>query len=212
MAHATQEMLPKSLRSSSTTPSDNAPNALHGKVLHAAKQLAARQRDAGDTSSRADMEHELRRMTRELLKQSYGVSEEAGSLRIERVSIRPSFCEQASYRRLTPSGARTDPLSGLFLGAFGMHGPELLQLSRGLDEEGEEMVFCTKITGDENVPAGSVSFKARIGRRHRQDPSEYPPELGVVARYKGQGRIAMQGFTNPKCVLTVTVDWPGAHA
>lgn len=91
------------------------------------------------------MEHELRRMTRELLKQSYGVSEDAGTLRIERVAIRPSFCERASYRRLAPSGARTDPLSGLFLGAFGMHGPELLQLSRGLDEEGEEMVFCTKV-------------------------------------------------------------------
>ncbi len=93
------------------------------------------------------MEQELRRMTRDLLKQSYGVTEDAGGLRIERVAIRPSFCEQASYSRLVSSGVRTDPLSGLFIGAFGMHGPELLSLARGVDEEGEEMVFATKVFG-----------------------------------------------------------------
>lgn len=50
------------------------------------------------------------------------------------------------------------------------------------------------------MPAGSVSFKARIGRRHRLDPNEYPPELGVVSRYKGEGRIALQNFSNPRWV------------
>lgn len=53
-----------------------------------------------------------------------------------------------------------------------------------------------KVTGDTNVPAGNVSFRARIGRKHRSSgwDAMYPPELDVQARYPGEGRVAHQGF------------------
>ena len=69
------------------------------------------------------------------------------------------------------------------MGAFGPHGSELVQLRRCLGEGGEEAVEVTKLTGDVNVPAGSLCFRARVGRRHRLTVEEmYPPELGVTAR------------------------------
>jgi hypothetical protein len=54
---------------------------------------------------------------------------------------------------------------------------------RGKWDDGEECVVGVKLTGDANVPAGAVSFRAKVGRRHRLDPREvYPDELGIVAR------------------------------
>lgn len=105
-----------------------------------------------------------------------------------------------SYKRLPLERSHADPLSGLYLGSFGPHGPELLQLSRGI-EDGEEVVNATKVTGDANVPAGVVSFRAKVGRRHRLDSRQvYPDELGVTARYRGEGRVAQRGFAQPRWV------------
>ncbi|GAB4812968.1 hypothetical protein N2152v2_000014 [Parachlorella kessleri] len=99
-----------------------------------------------------------------------------------------------SYRRIpTDHFVKTDAFAGLYLGAFGPHGPELLQLSR-LVVDGEEWVHAVKVTGDRNVPAGEVSFRAKVGRQQRLSASEsYPLELGVRARYRGQGRVAQEG-------------------
>eukprot|EP00887_Chlorella_sp_A99_P003539 scaffold7.g3539.t1 len=111
-----------------------------------------------------------------------------------------------TYRRLDLAAMpRTDVFSGIYTGAFGPHGPELLHIARAR-VEGEEWALGTKLTGDENVPAGEVSFRARIGRQHRlpigpsTSRSGYPPELGVVARYQGQGRVAQMGFQRPTWV------------
>ncbi|KAG2442983.1 hypothetical protein HXX76_003056 [Chlamydomonas incerta] len=105
-----------------------------------------------------------------------------------------------SYGRIPTDLPRSDPFCGLYLGAFGPHGPELIQLSRGL-QDGEEVVSAVKVTGDPNVPAGEVSFRAKVGRRHKLDSRDvYPDELGIVARYKGEGRVAMAGYKSPRWV------------
>lgn len=105
----------------------------------------------------------------------------------------------------TASGVSTDPFSSLYTGAFGPHGPEVLQLARGRWVDGEagdeDCVTAVKLTGDNNVPAGQAAFRARVGRAHRLDPhGAYPEELGVLARYKGQGRAAKPGFSDPRWV------------
>lgn len=105
-----------------------------------------------------------------------------------------------TYKRLSLEHPKTDPLCGLFLGSFGPHGPELLQLTR-YTADGDEMVQAVKVTGDANVPAGSVSFRAKVGRKHRLDARDvYPDELGIMARYKGEGRVANKAFTQPRWV------------
>ena len=109
---------------------------------------------------------------------------------------------RARFSRVPPSVARrssSDPFDRLYLGAFGPHGPEVLRMVRGRwgDElgEGDDRVTAVKLTGDANVPAGAASFRAEIGADKKLDASSaYPEELGVVARYKGQGRVAKPGF------------------
>lgn len=71
------------------------------------------------------------------------------------------------YNRLTSPGPKTDPFSGYFLGAFGPNGHELLRLHREISQDGEEYVVGTKLTGDNNVPAGVPSFKAKVCSTHR---------------------------------------------
>ncbi|URE47020.1 protein EXECUTER 1, chloroplastic-like [Musa troglodytarum] len=63
--------------------------------------------------------------------------------------------------------------AGLYVGAFGPYGVEVVQ----------------------------VTFRAKIGKgSRRSNRGMYPEELGVVASYKGQGRIAEPGFKNPQWV------------
>ena len=58
------------------------------------------------------------------------------------------------------------------VGAFGPHGPELLQLKRnmwGAEAAGEHCITAFKLSGDVNVPSGMASFRAKVGREHRID-------------------------------------------
>ncbi|KAF8672362.1 hypothetical protein HU200_049564 [Digitaria exilis] len=107
----------------------------------------------------------------------------------------------------------SDPLTGLYVTASGFDS-EILSLQRkfgqwredNLSEEHSDLLFyeyveAVKLTGDNLVPAGQVVFRAKVGERY-QLPHKgiIPRELGVVARYKGQRKIADPGYQNPRWV------------
>ena len=90
-----------------------------------------------------------------------------------------------------------DSLEGLWLGDYGPHGTECLFVEH---DAAEAMVRAWKITGDENVPRGALSWEANMGKTC--PPSALPPcageegigDLTAHRLFEGTGVISARGF------------------
>ena len=77
-----------------------------------------------------------------------------------------------------------DPLTGYFLGSYGSNGSELLHLQRGV-WQGRPAVIAHKVTGDEHVPAGQVSFRVHTDTAAVRP--QYQAIMGSTSVLQGEG-------------------------
>ncbi|KAJ3275751.1 F-box only protein 31 [Terramyces sp. JEL0728] len=93
------------------------------------------------------------------------------------------------------------PKPGVWMGAYGSHGNELLFVSYAVENDMRKLIV-TKITGDVNVPRGEVSFSATLNNskytlgntsHNINNSSEF--KNGIV--FDGVGTVAMEGYQSP---------------
>ncbi|XP_057978409.1 protein EXECUTER 1, chloroplastic [Malania oleifera] len=135
------------------------------------------------------------------------------NLTLSQAQNRQPLSGSTTFNRIEIPASR-DPLNGLYIGAHGIYTSEIIHMRRKFghwQEDGGskkrsnlefyEYVEALKLTGDPYVPAGQVAFRAKVGKRY-QLPHKgiIPEEFGVIARYRGQGRLAEPGFRNPRWV------------
>ena len=131
---------------------------------------------------------------------------------MERAVARERYADAAIFRDYLRVLRRFMPqyqLAGLWKGTYPNHGDELIRVRY----DGDTM-YATKVTGDEHVPAGEVTFRADLANPCDADPprnsgeedmvgvrvevvslsGDGAPEQREVERYQGEGRIAARGF------------------
>lgn len=133
---------------------------------------------------------------------------------LERLVKREAYDDAARLRDQLLVLRRFQPqyqLAGLWKGNYPNHGDAYVRLHYAGDE-----LFATKVTGDEHVPAGEITFRADLTAPCADTPPtprpDAPDELvGVrvevisvgsdgtseqraVERFEGEGRIAARGF------------------
>ena len=128
---------------------------------------------------------------RMILAETEGLVEEAERYREEAIAARsvlPQF-----------------QLEGLWVGKYGPHGYEMINVTY----TGDTLV-AYKVTGDQNVPKGKVTFTADLSPEAIGEAGLEPIELTSEAsnqwgtshlpRFPGQGQVAAEGFVNNQFV------------
>jgi len=129
---------------------------------------------------------------------------------MERAVKRECYADACMYRDFLRVLRRFMPqyqLAGLWKGTYPNHGEELIRVRYDGDS-----LYATKVTGDEHVPAGEVTFRAELAtpcqaeqRSSGEDvagvrvevvslSSDGAPQQREVERYNGEGCIAARGF------------------
>lgn len=90
-------------------------------------------------------------------------------------------------------------LEGLWVGKYGDHGYEMINVTYV-----DNNLIATKITGDNNVPKGKITFTSNLGPTEDARDDLKPIELSDVAskqwgqkhlaRFPGKGQVALDGF------------------
>lgn len=96
-------------------------------------------------------------------------------------------------------------LEGLWVGKYGPHGYEMINVTYAGDT-----LVAYKVTGDQNVPKGEVTFKADLSPEASEKAGLEPIELTSDAakqwgtshlpRFPGEGQVAAEGFVNNQFV------------
>jgi len=131
---------------------------------------------------------------------------------LERAVEKERYSDAAIFRDYLRVLRRFMPqyqLAGLWKGTYPNHGEELIRVRYDGDT-----LFATKVTGDEHVPAGEVTFRAELATPCEPDAkgietegdmvgvrvevvslsADGAPQQRDVERYNGEGRIAAKGF------------------
>lgn len=116
--------------------------------------------------------------------------------------------EASEYRKEALSARSCLPqfqLNGLWVGKYGDHGYEMVNVTYVGGELGNTLV-ASKITGDKNVPKGEITFTADLHPNAKGRSNLDPIELSTAAakqwghqhlpRFPGQGQVAAEGFVN----------------
>lgn len=120
--------------------------------------------------------------------------------------------DAAEFRRVAMDARSCMPefnLEGLWVGKYGKHGYEMINVTYT-----DDTLIAYKVTGDKNVPKGEITFTADLNPNHHHSSSSEttlePIELSSKAaaqwgikhliRFPGHGQVASEGFVQKEWV------------
>jgi len=152
----------------------------------------------------------VKELERTILKAQQLDAEFIYSVALERLQVAEhvgDMFQAEKYRREAENARRSLPqfnLDGLWVGKFGSHGFEMVNVTYVGD-----VLVANKVTGDRNVPKGEVSFTVDLSPNTNKGML-HPISLGREAskqwgcrhlqRFAGQGQVAAEGFTKSQFV------------